>query len=139
MRELHLIFLRDTFSQVKYIFENKLALMWNQSWLCETKADCQADKEYTVQKVKFDNVINTSPRDPPPPLQDVFAAQHLPFSKTHYRPKKAIFIKSTAIISGFTMITSLLKKTTTFWDTKIIVKLLYVKARWRVFVMAAKW
>ena len=32
----------------------------------------------------------------------------------HYRPKKAIFIKSTAIISGFMMITSLLKKTTTF-------------------------
>ena len=35
-------------------------------------------------------------------------------------PQKAIFIKSTAIISGFMMITSLLKKTTTFWDTKII-------------------
>ena len=51
---------------------------------------------------------------PPPPLQKVFAAQLLPFSKTHYRPKKAIFIKSTAIISGFMMITSLLKKTTSF-------------------------
>ena len=52
---------------------------------------------------------------PPPPLpEDVFEVQLLPFSKRHYRPKKAIFIKSTAIISGFTMITSLLKKTTTF-------------------------
>ena len=58
---------------------------------------------------------------PLPPLpEDVFEVQLLPFSKRHYRPKKAIFIKSTAIISGFTMITSLLKKTTTFWDTKII-------------------
>ena len=77
---------------------------------------------------------------PPPPLpEDVFEVQLLPFSKRHYRPKKAIFIKSTAIISGFTMITSLLKKTTTFSDTKIIVKLLYVKARWRVFLVAAKW
>ena len=50
----------------------------------------------------------------PPPLQEVFEVQLLPFSKRHYRPKKAIFIKSTAIISGFMMITSLLKKTTTF-------------------------
>ena len=55
-----------------------------------------------------------------PLLQEVFAAQLLPFSKTHYRPKKAIFIKSTAIISGFMMITSLLKKTTSFGDPKII-------------------
>ena len=52
---------------------------------------------------------------PPPPLpQEVFEVQLLPFSKRHYRPKKAIFIKSTAIISGFMMITSLLKKATTF-------------------------
>ena len=57
---------------------------------------------------------------PPPLPEDVFEVQLLPFSKRHYRPKKAIFIKSTAIISGFMMITSLLKKTTTFWDTKII-------------------
>ena len=42
----------------------------------------------------------------PPPLKK--------FLKRHYRPQKAIFIKSTAIISGFMMITSLLKKTTTF-------------------------
>ena len=76
---------------------------------------------------------------PPPLPQEGFEVQLLPFSKRHYRPKKAIFIKSTAIISGFMMITSLLKKTTTFWDTKIIVKLLYVKARWRVFLVAAKW
>ena len=75
----------------------------------------------------------------PPPPQEVFEVQPLPFSKRHYRPKKAISIMSTAIISGFMMITSLLKKTTTFWDTKIIVKLLYVKARWRVFLVAAKW
>ena len=55
--------------------------------------------------------------NPPPPLltpQEVFEVQLLPFSERHYRPKKAIFIKSTAIISGFMMITSLLKKTTTF-------------------------
>ena len=54
---------------------------------------------------------------PPPPTplpEDVFEVQLLPFSKRHYRPKKAIFIKSTAIISGFMMIMSLLKKTTTF-------------------------
>ena len=71
--------------------------------------------------------------------QEGFEVQLLPFSKRHYRPKKAIFIKSTAIISGFMMITSLLKKTTTFSDTKIIVKLLYVKARWRAFLVATKW
>ena len=58
---------------------------------------------------------------PSPPLpQEVFEVQLLPFSKRHYRPKKAIFIKSTAIISGFMMITSLLKKTTSFGDPKII-------------------
>ena len=51
---------------------------------------------------------------PPPLPQEGFEVQFLPFSKRHYRPKKAIFIKSTAIISGFMMITSLLKKTTTF-------------------------
>ena len=49
-----------------------------------------------------------------PPSQEVFEVQLLPFSKRHSRPKKAIFIKSTAIISRFMMITSLLKKTTTF-------------------------
>ena len=52
---------------------------------------------------------------PPPRLpEEVFEVQLLPFSKRHYRPKKAIFIKSTAIMSGFIMVTSLLKKTTTF-------------------------
>ena len=55
---------------------------------------------------------------PPPPShplpQEGFEVQLLPFLKRQYRPKKAIFIKSTAIISGFMMITSLLKKTTTF-------------------------
>ena len=55
---------------------------------------------------------------PPPPNspQEVFEVQLLPFSKRHYRPKIATFIKSTAIINGFRMITSLLKKTTTFWE-----------------------
>ena len=57
--------------------------------------------------------VASSPGDPPP-LQEGFEVQLLPFSKTHYRPKKAIFIKSKAIISGFMMITSLLKKTTSF-------------------------
>ena len=56
----------------------------------------------------------------PPHPQEVFEVQLLPFSKRYSRPKKAIFIKSTAIISRFMMITFLLKKTTTFWDTKII-------------------
>ena len=55
--------------------------------------------------------VASSDGDPP---QEVFEVQLLPFSKMHSRPKKAIFIKSTAIISGFMMITSLLKKTTTF-------------------------
>ena len=64
--------------------------------------------------------VASSHGDPPSAPQEVFEVQLLPFSKRHYRLKKAIFIKSTAIISGFTMITSLLKKTTTFWDTKII-------------------
>ena len=49
----------------------------------------------------------------PPHPQEVFEVQLLSFSKRYSRPKKAIFIKSTAIISGFMMITSLLKKTTT--------------------------
>ena len=43
-----------------------------------------------------------------------FVAGEVASSEKDYRPKKAIFIKSTAIISGFMMITSLLKKTTTF-------------------------
>ena len=51
---------------------------------------------------------------PPPLPQEVFEVQLLPFSKRHYRSKKAIFINCTAIISGFMMITSLLKKTTKF-------------------------
>ena len=55
--------------------------------------------------------VASSDGDPP---QEVFEVQLLPFSKRHSRPQKAIFIKSTAIISGFMMITSLLKKTTTF-------------------------
>ena len=55
----------------------------------------------------------TSSHGAPPPPQEVFEGQLLPFSKGHYRLQKAIFIKSTAIISGFMMITSLLKKTTT--------------------------
>ena len=42
------------------------------------------------------------------------------FPKGITAPKKAIFVKSRAIISGFMMVTSLLKKTTTFWDTKMI-------------------
>ena len=44
-----------------------------------------------------------APLPPPPqPLrQDVFEVQLRPFSKRHYRPQKAIFIKSIAIISGF--------------------------------------
>ena len=42
------------------------------------------------------------------------------FPKGITDPKKAIFVKSRAIISDFMMVTSLLKKTTTFWDTKII-------------------
>ena len=54
------------------------------------------------------------PRPPPRLPQEGFEVPLLPFSKRHYRPQKAIFIKSTAIISGFMMITSLLKKTTTF-------------------------
>ena len=49
-----------------------------------------------------------------PPPQEVFEVQLLPFSRRHYRPKKEIFSKSTAIISVFMMITSLLKKTTAF-------------------------
>jgi len=40
------------------------------------------------------------------------------FPKGITTPKKTIFVKSRAIISGFMMVTSLLKKT--FWDTKII-------------------
>ena len=51
---------------------------------------------------------------PRPPPQEVFEVQLLPFSKRHSRPKKAIFVKSTAINSDFLMITSLLKKTATF-------------------------
>ena len=51
---------------------------------------------------------------PPPPPQEVFEVQLLPFLKRHYHPKKAMFIMSTAIISGFMMIASLLKKITTF-------------------------
>ena len=50
--------------------------------------------------------------------QEVFEVQLLPFSERRYRPKKAIFIKSRAIISGFMMITSLLKKTTAFRQTR---------------------
>ena len=50
----------------------------------------------------------------PPPPQEVFEVQLLPFSRRHYRPQKEIFIRSTAMISVFMMITSLLKKTTTF-------------------------
>ena len=49
-----------------------------------------------------------------PPPQEVFEVQLLPLLKRHYHPKKAMFIKSTAIISGFMMIMSLFKKTTTF-------------------------
>ena len=75
---------------------------------------------------------------PPHPPRSFWSETYTIFQKA-LPPKNAIFIKSTAIISGFMMITSLLKKTTTFWDTKIIVKLLYVKARWRVFLVAAKW
>ena len=58
-------------------------------------------------------VVSSHGAPPPLPLE-VFEVQLLPISKRHYCPKKAIFIKSTAIISGFMMITSLLKKTTTF-------------------------
>ena len=50
----------------------------------------------------------------PPPPQEVFEEQLLPFSRRHYRPQKEIFFRSTAIISVFMMITSLLKKTTIF-------------------------
>ena len=53
-----------------------------------------------------------SSRKPLP--QEVFEVQLLLFSKRHYCPQKAIFIKGKAIISGFMMITSLLKKTITF-------------------------
>ena len=74
-----------------------------------------------------------SPHHPPPPTVEV---QLLWFSKRRYRPKTAIFIKSTAIISGYMMITSFLKKTTTFCDTKIIS--FYLKARRGVFLVAAK-
>ena len=49
-----------------------------------------------------------APSHPPLP-QEGFEVQLLPFSKRHYRLKKAILIKSTAIISGFMMITSLRK------------------------------
>ena len=58
--------------------------------------------------------VTSSHGAPPPLAKEVFEVQLLPFSKRHYRPQKAIFIKSTVIISGFMMITSLLKKTTTF-------------------------
>ena len=57
--------------------------------------------------------VASSPGAPPPP-QQVFEVQLLPFLKRHYHPKKAMFIMSTAIISGFMMIASLLKKITTF-------------------------
>ena len=50
----------------------------------------------------------------PPPPQEVFEVQLLLFLKRHYHSKKAMFIMSTAIISGFMMIASLLKKITTF-------------------------
>ena len=64
--------------------------------------------------------IHGRPNPRPLTPQEVFEVQLLPFFERHYRPEKAIFIKSTAIISGFMMITYLLKKTATFWDTKII-------------------
>ena len=101
------------------------------------KRVCRVVTNISSCRVFVVSIREASSHEAPP--QTVFEVQLLPFSKRHYRPKKAIFIKSTAIISGFMMITSLLKKTTTFWDTKIIVKLLYVKARWRVFLVAAKW
>ena len=40
--------------------------------------------------------VASSHRVPPP--QELFEVQLLPFSKRRYRPQKAIFIKSTAII-----------------------------------------
>ena len=84
---------------------------------------CKSIKFRVVTKIsscrgKSQAVMETLP--PPTIHQEVFELQLLPFSKRHYRPKKEIFTKGTAIISGFMMITSLFKKTTTFWDTKII-------------------
>ena len=57
-------------------------------------------------------VASSHGNHPLPPPQEVFEVQLLPFSKRHSRPKKAIFTESTAIMSGFMMIRSLLKKTT---------------------------
>ena len=123
------------FGQMLWIFILKSCAPYNaywssQSWVVTKISNCRV----FVVSSRGSRKQSWSPFPPPPPLpQEGFEVQLLPFSKRHYRPKKAIFIKSTAIISGFMMITSLLKKTTTFWDTKIIVKLLYVKARWRFF------
>ena len=42
--------------------------------------------------------VASSHRVLPPPPQELFEVQLLPFSKRRYRPQKAIFIKSTTII-----------------------------------------
>ena len=76
------------------------------------KRECRVVTNISSCRVFVVSIREASSHEAPP--KTVFEVQLLPFSKRHYRPKKAIFIKSTAIISGFMMITSLLKKTTTF-------------------------
>ena len=78
------------------------------------KRVCRVVTNISSCRVFVISIREARSHEAPLPPQTVFEVQLLPFSKRHYRPKKAIFIKSTAIISGFMMITSLLKKTTTF-------------------------
>ena len=52
-----------------------------------------------VTKISSCQVLVVSSWGGPPPPQEDFEVQLLPFSKRHYRPKKAIFIKSTAILA----------------------------------------
>ena len=58
--------------------------------------------------------VTSSHGDPPPPPKKFLKWNFYRFPKGIPASKKGIFIKSTAIISRFMMITSLLEKTTTF-------------------------
>ena len=58
-------------------------------------------------------VVSGHGDSPPPPLRSFRSVISAIFQKALPPPKKAIFIKSVVIISGFMKITSLSKKTTT--------------------------
>ena len=103
---------------------------WEQYWfLCNSKTR-RLQKFYesrVVTKISSCRVFVVSSRGSRkqsgsslPPQKKFLKCNFYRFPKGITAPKKAIFIKSTAIISSFMMITSLLKKSTTFWDTKII-------------------